>query len=226
MERFTATLGERGLVVPLDAKALWGEARPPVVAHVNGVEYRSRLMVYGGETWLGLTNAFRKQLGVSAGDTVEVELDRDDTPREVRVPPKLPEGARRRRRGARGVREALVHPPARVRGVDRYGQARGHARTAARPRAGDAARGREDARLRRRRGQREGQRPRVGARPQRVGRRRCAGGSDRHRPVGDRGASRCPGAISHAQAPRAARTCRWPCGRGRRRSVRRRPPSR
>jgi hypothetical protein len=86
MERFTATLGERGLVVPLDVKALWGEARPPVVALVNGVEYRSRLMVYGGETWLGLTNAFRKQLGVGEGDTVEVELDRDDAPREVQVP--------------------------------------------------------------------------------------------------------------------------------------------
>src|SRR4051812_42081321 len=88
-ERFTATLGERGLVVPLDAKALWGEARPPVVAKVNGVEYRSRLMVYSGETWLGLTNAFRKQLGVQAGDTVEVELDRDDTPREVKLTPEF-----------------------------------------------------------------------------------------------------------------------------------------
>src|SRR4051794_26868490 len=89
MERFTATLGERGLVVPFDVKALWGEARPPVRGTVNGHEFRSRLMVYGGETWLGLTNAFRAAAGVQAGDEVEVELDRDDAPREVAVPPEL-----------------------------------------------------------------------------------------------------------------------------------------
>jgi len=76
-------------VVPLDVRGLWGEARPPVLATINGVEYRSRLMVYGGETWLGLTNAFRAQLGVGEGDTVEVELDRDDTPREVTLPPEF-----------------------------------------------------------------------------------------------------------------------------------------
>jgi hypothetical protein len=89
MERFTATLGDRGLVVPVDAKALWGEARPPVHGTVNGHPFRSRLMVYGGETWLGLTNAFRAAAGVQAGDEVEVEIDRDDAPREVVVPPEL-----------------------------------------------------------------------------------------------------------------------------------------
>jgi hypothetical protein len=89
MERFTARLEGRGLVVPLDAKALWGEARPPVVCTLNGHEYRSRLMVYGGQTWLGLTNAFRRQAGLAEGDEVEVEIDRDDTPREVQVPPEI-----------------------------------------------------------------------------------------------------------------------------------------
>jgi hypothetical protein len=88
-QRFTATLADRGLIVPLDARELWGEARPPVACTVNGHAYRSRLMVYGGETWLGLTNAFRKQAGLSAGDTVEVVIDRDDAPREVDVPPAL-----------------------------------------------------------------------------------------------------------------------------------------
>ena len=29
-ERFTAILQERHVVVPLDARGLWGEARPPV----------------------------------------------------------------------------------------------------------------------------------------------------------------------------------------------------
>jgi hypothetical protein len=88
-QRFTATLADRGLIVPLDARELWGEARPPVACTVNGHGYRSRLMVYGGETWLGLTTAFRKQAGLSAGDTVEVVIDRDDAPREVDVPPAL-----------------------------------------------------------------------------------------------------------------------------------------
>jgi uncharacterized protein YdeI (YjbR/CyaY-like superfamily) len=88
-ERFTAVLQERHLVVPLDVRALWGEARPPVKGTVNGVPYRSRLSVYGGETMLGLTNAFRAQAGIAAGDEVEVTMERDDEPREVEVPPAL-----------------------------------------------------------------------------------------------------------------------------------------
>ncbi|WP_064750339.1 YdeI/OmpD-associated family protein [Solirubrobacter soli] len=88
-ERFTAVLHERHVVVPLDVRALWGEARPPVKGTVNGVEYRSRLSVYGGETMLGLTNAFRAEAGIAAGDEVEVTMERDDAPREVEVPPAL-----------------------------------------------------------------------------------------------------------------------------------------
>jgi hypothetical protein len=88
-ERFTATLGERHVVVPLDARALWGEARPPVAGTVNGVPFRSRLMVYGGQTVLGLTNAFRAEAGIREGDEVEVVIDRDDAPREVEVPDEL-----------------------------------------------------------------------------------------------------------------------------------------
>ena len=88
-ERFTAILGERHVVVPLDVRALWGEARPPVRGTVNGVPFRSRLMVYGGETMLGLTNAFRASAGIAEGDEVEVVIERDDAPREVEVPPAL-----------------------------------------------------------------------------------------------------------------------------------------
>ena len=88
-ERFTAVLGERHVVVPLDVRALWGEARPPVRGTVNGVPFRSRLAVYGGETMLGLTNAFRASAGIAEGDEVEVVIERDDAPREVEVPPAL-----------------------------------------------------------------------------------------------------------------------------------------
>jgi len=88
-ERFTAVLGERHVVVPLDVRALWGEARPPVRGTVNGVPFRSRLAVYGGETMLGLTNAFRASAGIVEGDEVDVVIERDDEPREVEVPPAL-----------------------------------------------------------------------------------------------------------------------------------------
>ena len=88
-ERFTAILGERHVVVPLDVRALWGEARPPVRGTVNGVPFRSRLAVYGGETMLGLTNAFRASAGIVEGDEVEVVVERGDEPREVEVPPAL-----------------------------------------------------------------------------------------------------------------------------------------
>ena len=88
-QRFTATLEERHVVVPLDPRALWGEARPPVAGTVNGVPFRTRLMVYGGQTVLGLTNAIRAQAGLTTGDAVEIVIDRDDAPREVEVPPAL-----------------------------------------------------------------------------------------------------------------------------------------
>jgi hypothetical protein len=88
-QHFTATLEERWVVVPLDAKARWGEARPPVAGTLNGVPFRGRLAVYGGETVLGFTKAFRAEVGVSVGDTVELVLDRDEAPREVEVPAAL-----------------------------------------------------------------------------------------------------------------------------------------
>jgi hypothetical protein len=91
MPEFDATLGEKGLVVPFDARAEFGEARPPVVAVVGGLEIRTRLMVYGGVTYLGLRNAYIAQLGAREGDTLHVVLERDDAPREVDVPPALAE---------------------------------------------------------------------------------------------------------------------------------------
>ena len=86
---FSATVQERWLVVPVNAKRYWGEARPRVVALINGQQYRQRLAVYDGETVLGLTNAFRAQASLSHGDVVEVTLERDELPLTVDVPPEL-----------------------------------------------------------------------------------------------------------------------------------------
>ena len=94
VQRFTGTLAEargggRFVAVPFDAKGVFGSARAPVRGAVNGTPLRTRLMVYGGVTYLGLTREVREAAGIELGDAVEVELERDDAPREVTVPPEL-----------------------------------------------------------------------------------------------------------------------------------------
>jgi hypothetical protein len=100
MERleFTGTLSESGrgggrwIEVPFDAKEVFGQARPPVRGTVNGTPLRSRLSVYGGRTYLGLRSEIRSAAGIEVGDSVEVVLELDDSPREVDVPPALAAG--------------------------------------------------------------------------------------------------------------------------------------
>ena len=92
--QFSGTLAEaRGggcfVAVPFDAKTAFGSARAPVRGTVNGTPLRTRLMVYGGVTYLGLTRAVREAAGIELGDAVAVELELDDTPREVTGPPEL-----------------------------------------------------------------------------------------------------------------------------------------
>jgi hypothetical protein len=88
--RFSATFGDRGVVVPGDPKAEFGGARAPVAGTVNGTPFRGRLMVYGDVTYLGLRREIRDAAGgIDEGDTVEVEIERDDAPREVDVPAPL-----------------------------------------------------------------------------------------------------------------------------------------
>ena len=94
LQRFTGTLAEaraggRFVAVPFDARAAFGSARAPVRGRVNGTPLRTRLMVYGGVTYLGLTREVREAAGIELGDAVEVELERDDAPRDVTVPPEL-----------------------------------------------------------------------------------------------------------------------------------------
>jgi hypothetical protein len=81
--------GGRWIEVPFDARAAFGEARPPVAGTVNGVALRSRLVVYGGRTYLGLTRELREAAGIELGDEVEVALRRDSEPRVVELPDEL-----------------------------------------------------------------------------------------------------------------------------------------
>ena len=81
--------GGHAVVVPKEVAATFSSKRPPVLAHVNGVEYRSRLAVYGGRSYLGLRNDLLRQLGVAAGDQVQIELIEDHQERVVVEPPEL-----------------------------------------------------------------------------------------------------------------------------------------
>ena len=82
------------MVVPKAIAAGFSSKRPPVLAHVDGTEYRSRLMVYGGVSYLGLRKDLLRQIGRQAGDEVSVELVEEAEPPpmaevEVADPPEL-----------------------------------------------------------------------------------------------------------------------------------------
>jgi antitoxin component of MazEF toxin-antitoxin module len=81
--------GGHAVVVPKEVAAAFSSKRPQVLAHVNGVEYRSRLMVYGGQSYLGLRKDLLRQLEVEAGDRVQIELVEDHEERVVVEPPEL-----------------------------------------------------------------------------------------------------------------------------------------
>jgi hypothetical protein len=86
-EVISAGQGGHAVVVPHEIAAGFESKRPPVVVHVNGSEYRSRLMVYGGKSYLGLRQDLLRRIGVMAGDTVEVDLQLDLERVEKTTPP-------------------------------------------------------------------------------------------------------------------------------------------
>ena len=98
--KFSGTLessdrgGGRWIEVPFDGKRAFGEARAPVCGTVNGTPIRTRLAVYGGKTYLGLTKDVRRAAGIELGDRVAVVLERDDVPRVVAVPGDLADALR------------------------------------------------------------------------------------------------------------------------------------
>ena len=77
-----------GIEVPAKVVAALGSSkRPPVRATINGYTYRSTVAVMGGTFMLGVSNEVRKNAGVAAGDTVDIDLELDDKPRDVELPP-------------------------------------------------------------------------------------------------------------------------------------------
>jgi bifunctional DNA-binding transcriptional regulator/antitoxin component of YhaV-PrlF toxin-antitoxin module len=84
-------VGGGGVSIPFDVREIFGAARVPVRARVNGVEYRTTIVRMGGEWVIPVRREIRERAGVEIGDSVTVELERDDAPREVEVPPELAE---------------------------------------------------------------------------------------------------------------------------------------
>jgi Bacteriocin-protection, YdeI or OmpD-Associated/Domain of unknown function (DUF1905) len=81
--------GGHAVVVPKEVAAQFSSKRPAVVALVNGVEYRSRLAVYGGRSYLGLRKDLLRRLQAGVGDVVQIELVEDHQERVVIEPPEL-----------------------------------------------------------------------------------------------------------------------------------------
>jgi hypothetical protein len=79
-EILAAGQGGHAVVVPKDIAATFSSKRPPVIAQVDGVEYRSRLMVYSGICYLGLRKDLLRRIERGPGDRVEIELVEDAEP--------------------------------------------------------------------------------------------------------------------------------------------------
>jgi hypothetical protein len=79
-----------GLEVPTEVvDALAKGKRPPVRVTINGYTYRSTIAVMGGRYLIPLSAENRSGADVAAGDEVDVDVEFDDSPREVVVPADL-----------------------------------------------------------------------------------------------------------------------------------------
>ena len=86
-ERFRGTLlaepdGGHAVVVPADVRErLGGPKRIRVKGMVNGVEFRSNIMPYGGVAHLGIHKATVQKANLQGGDELDIEVEFDPEPR-------------------------------------------------------------------------------------------------------------------------------------------------
>ena len=102
--KFTVTLehtGEKGTTAflrpPFDVEKQFGARRVPVTGTINGTPYRTTLCKAPamGFYCIPVCKGLLQELGAKAGDQVIWTIERDDTPREVDVPPALAAALRR-----------------------------------------------------------------------------------------------------------------------------------
>lgn len=79
------------MVLPPEVLAgLGGGSRFRVTGSLNGVELNSSTMAMGeGRVCLGVHKATRQAAGVQIGEVVELEIERDDRPRQLDIPDDL-----------------------------------------------------------------------------------------------------------------------------------------
>lgn len=100
--RFKAKIeaGDRGgahVLFPFDVEKEFGtKGKVPVKATFNGVRYAGSLIKYGNPLhMLPMLKAIREQTGTAPGDTVEVELWKDEETRAIELPADLSEAMNR-----------------------------------------------------------------------------------------------------------------------------------
>jgi len=86
---FSVVLKDGAFEVPLDIRAIYGEARPAVKMSFLGETYRTRVAVYGGKFLLGIWKAVLEKHGLRDGKKVEITLEPDSEPRKVEPPKEL-----------------------------------------------------------------------------------------------------------------------------------------
>ncbi|MBV9796059.1 MAG: DUF1905 domain-containing protein [Actinobacteria bacterium] len=93
--KFTTTLQldgktATGIRVPEQVvAALGGGKRIPVSVTINGTRYASTVATMRGEPKIPVSAGIRSAAGIAAGDTITVDVERDDTPRTVDIPAEL-----------------------------------------------------------------------------------------------------------------------------------------
>ena len=93
--RATAGVGGSTLIhLPFDAKALFGRVRCPVRVTINGHTWRTTTQAYGDGYQLAVNAEARAAAGIEAGDTVHVQVKRDDSVRVADLPAELAAGLR------------------------------------------------------------------------------------------------------------------------------------
>ena len=79
-----------GVEVPDEVMtALGPQARPPISITINGHCWRSRVAAMRGQRLIGISAAHRAAAGIREGDTIDIDVELDEAPREVALPADL-----------------------------------------------------------------------------------------------------------------------------------------
>ncbi len=92
--KFTTTIVQTGNNTGIEISEqmlgkLGGGKKPLVVVTINNYSYRSAVGKMGDKFMISLSAENRKNANVKGGDTVEIDVDLDTTPRTIEVPIEL-----------------------------------------------------------------------------------------------------------------------------------------